>query len=58
MQRTGKYFFRVAAYNEDGEKQFAFDYYVMDNVKYYGTKCFYIRPGNEVVMDEIPKEGQ
>ncbi len=47
----GQYFVRVRAFNESGQSQYAFDYYVADNDKIYGTKCFYVTSDGKVVED-------
>ena len=47
----GKYFMRVSATNESGLSQYAFDYYVTDNGKVYGTKCFYVDKNGRIVED-------
>lgn len=38
----GQYFIKVTAKNQSGYEQTAFDYYVMNNSKIHGVKCFYI----------------
>lgn len=48
---TGQYFVRVRATNSDGYTQDAFDYYVTDDGKQYGMKCFYVQGGGKVVGD-------
>ena len=48
---TGQYFVRVRATNSDGYTQDAFDYYVTDDGKHYGMKCFYVQDGGKVVED-------
>ena len=48
---TGQYFVRVRATNSDGYKQDAFDYYVTDDGKHYGMKCFYVQDGGKVAED-------
>ncbi len=48
---TGQYFVRVRATNSDGYTQDAFDYYVTDDGKQYGMKCFYVQDGGKVVED-------
>lgn len=48
---AGQYFVRVRATNSDGFTQDAFDYYVTDDGKHYGVKCFYVRDGGKVVED-------
>lgn len=47
----GQYFVRVKAFNESGQSQYAFDYYVADNDKIYGTKCFYVGADGKAVED-------
>ena len=47
----GQYFVRVRATNESGKTQDAFDYYVTDDGKNYGMKCFYITGGQNVEED-------
>ena len=42
---------RVRATNSDGYRQDAFDYYVTDDGKHYGMKCFYVQDGGKVVED-------
>ena len=46
----GQYFLYVQAKNASGATQEAFDYYVTDEGKHYGMKCFYIQ-GGKVVED-------
>ena len=48
---TGQYFVRVRATNSDGYTQDAFEYYVTDDGKQYGMKCFYVQDGGKVVED-------
>lgn len=47
----GQYFLRVRATNASGKTQDAFDYYVTDDGKNYGMKCFYITGGTNVEED-------
>ena len=47
----GQYFMRVFAKNESGKTQCAFDYYLLDNGKVYGTKCFYVEKDGKIVED-------
>lgn len=47
----GQYFIRVLAKNAGGEEQYAFDYYVIDSGKVYGTKCFYVENDGSIVED-------
>ena len=47
----GQYFLRVRATNASGKTQDAFDYYVTDDGKNYGMKCFYITGGTNIEED-------
>ncbi len=51
MLPRGQYFIKVTATNKSGYTQTAFDYYYVDGMKKYGTKCFYIDEGGNVVED-------
>ena len=51
MPEAGQYFVRVRAVNESGETQDAFDYYVTDEGKQFGTKCFYVRENGTIEED-------
>lgn len=53
---AGQYFMRITAYNESGESQCAFDYYLQDKGKVYGVKCFYIDAKGQVVEDVYVEE--
>ena len=53
---AGQYFMRVAAINESGEKQYAFDYYRLELGKVYGTKCFYVDKEGNIVEDIYVEE--
>lgn len=55
--KPGQYFIKVTAKNESGYSQFAFDYYVTDQGKVYGVKCFYILADGRIAED-IYDEGQ
>lgn len=48
---AGQYFVRVKAANASGQSQYAFDYYVIDSGKVYGTKCFYVGADGKVTED-------
>lgn len=48
---AGQYFIRVTAENTSGYEQYAFDYYVIDSGKVYGTKCFYVMEDGSIVED-------
>ena len=47
----GQYFIRITARDEGGDTQVAFDYYVTDNGKIYGTKCFYVDAQGKALED-------
>lgn len=47
----GQYFLRVRATNTSGWIQDAFDYYVAENGKNYGIKCFYINEDGTITED-------
>ena len=47
----GQYFIRVTARDEAGDTQVAFDYYIINNGKIYGTKCFYVDEDGQIVED-------
>lgn len=51
LPAAGQYFVRVRATNDSGYTQDAFDYYVIDNGKAYGMKCFYVQPDGGIVED-------
>ena len=51
MLPQGQYFIRVKATNESGYTQTAFDYYVNETGKIYGTKCFYVNGEGNIVED-------
>ena len=48
LPSDGQYFVRVRARNTSGKMQDAFDYYMTDTGKTYGTRCFYIKSGKIV----------
>lgn len=51
----GQYFVRITSKNKSGKTQTAFDYYITEGGKTYGTKCFWIdEKGN--VTEEIYEE--
>lgn len=47
----GQYFMRVTAKNSKGKSQKAFDYYVIESGKVYGTKCFYVGADSKISED-------
>lgn len=49
---AGQYFIRIIAKNSSGYEQYAFNYYVIDSGKVYGTKCFYVMQDGTVLEDE------
>lgn len=51
IPEAGQYFVRVRATNASGNTQDAFDYYVTDEGKQYGMKCFYITEDGTVEED-------
>ena len=53
---AGQYFIRITAQDEGGESQTAFDYYVIDSGKIYGTKCFYVDADGNVLEDVYVEE--
>lgn len=55
MLQDGQYFVRVIAQNESGYSQMAFDTYLVDNDRYFGTKCFYVRDGK--IVENVYVEG-
>ena len=52
----GQYFVRVKAYDVGGQSQTAFDSYITDGGKVYGTKCFYVDARGNVVEDIYVEE--
>ncbi len=52
----GQYFMRVTSRNESGATQVAFDYYVLERGKIYGTKCFYVDKNGNVAEDTYVEE--
>ncbi len=53
----GQYFVRIRSTNESGKTQEAFDYYVVDSRKIYGTKCFYVL-ADGTIEEDIYVEGE
>ena len=51
LPEAGQYFVRIRATNTSGKTQDAFDYYVTDEGKHYGMKCFYITEDSTVEED-------
>jgi spore coat protein H len=53
---AGQYFIRVIACDEGGDTQTAFDSYITENGKVYGTKCFYVDAQGQIVEDVYVEE--
>ena len=51
LPSAGQYFVRVRATTTDGVEQDAFDYYVTDEGKHYGMKCFYVGADGSIAED-------
>lgn len=51
LPSAGQYFVRVRARTSDGAEQDAFDYYVTDEGKHYGMKCFYVGADGSIAED-------
>ena len=47
----GQYFMRVKAQNESGKTQYAFDYYILEKGKIYGTKSFHVDKNGDIAED-------
>ena len=47
----GQYFMRVKAQNESGKTQYAFDCYILEKGKIYGTKSFYVDKNGDIAED-------
>lgn len=47
----GQYFIRIKAYDAGGQIQTAFDSYMTEGGKVYGTKCFYVDANGQIVED-------
>ena len=48
---TGQYFIRVTARDAGGQTQTAFDFYMTESGKIYGTKCFYVDENGQIAED-------
>lgn len=48
---AGQYFVRVLAHDSGGQTQTAFDSYVTEKGKIYGTKCFYVDENGQIAED-------
>ena len=51
MLPKGQYFIKVTATNASGYTQTAFDYYMTNEGKQYGVKCFYVEADGTIVED-------
>ena len=51
MLPKGQYFIKVTATNASGYTQTAFDYYMANEGKQYGVKCFYVEADGTIVED-------
>ena len=49
--KAGQYFVRVIAHDAGGQTQTAFDSYMTEGGKVYGTKCFYVDADGKIVED-------
>ena len=47
----GQYFVKVKSKNASGHEQSAFDYYVTEDGKVHGVKCFYILEDGSIEED-------
>ena len=56
MLPAGQYFLKVSVRDEAGHTQDAFDYYVTEDGKVYGTKCFYVNADGTVSEDIVEEE--
>ena len=55
IPEAGQYFVRVKATNAAGYTQDAFDYYVTNDGKSYGMKCFYVTEDDQI-EEEVYEE--
>jgi spore coat protein H len=53
---AGQYFVRVIAHDAGGQTQTAFDSYITEKGKIYGTKCFYVGTDGQIVEDVYVEE--
>lgn len=53
---AGQYFIRVTARDEAGDTQVAFDSYITENGKIYGTKCIYVDADGSIAEDVYVEE--
>ncbi len=52
----GQYFMRVTAHNQSGQSQYAFDYYLLEKGKVYGTKSFFVDKDGKIAEDVYVEE--
>lgn len=48
---AGQYFIRIKAHDSGGQSQTAFDAYMLETGKIYGTKCFYVDQNGQIAED-------
>lgn len=53
---AGQYFLKVSVRDEAGHTQDAFDYYVTEDGKVYGTKCFYVEADGTISEDVVEEK--
>ncbi len=51
LPTAGQYFIRVTAQDAGGQTQTAFDSYMTEGGKVYGTKCFYVDADGQILED-------
>ena len=51
LPEEGQYFIRVTAKDAGGDTQTAFDSYMTEGGKVYGTKCFYVDKNGQILED-------
>ena len=53
---AGQYFLKVSVTDDAGHTQDAFDYYVTEDGKVYGTKCFYVDADGTISEDIVEEK--
>ena len=53
---AGQYFLKVSVRDDAGHTQDAFDYYVTEDGKVYGTKCFYVNADGTISEDTVEEK--
>lgn len=53
---AGQYFLKVSVRDDVGHTQDAFDYYVTEDGKVYGTKCFYVNADGTISEDTVEEK--